>query len=160
MAIIVIRLLGMNNFLLNFLERCGLWGGGEWGGVLLANSFHRFLGENSGGMHKISVSRSSPHGWNRMKKLLFCVVFIYLLFVYLLFVNLLFIYYLLLCSDLLGHTSVVWLSAVRKERGGRGGGCGVAISMTLCGNFGVLPLAYFVLLWVWCRMWWKVCLHF
>ena len=71
---------------------------------------------------------------------MFCAVFIYL-FVYYLFICV-FAFYLLLWSCLLGHGSVMWFSTVRR-------GDGVWLFMgELCGGFGWLALAYFVVLWV------------
>ena len=81
------------------------WAVGWGGGVLLADSFHRFSGEHPGGLHKISIvlpTISARGNW--MEKLVFCAIgwrslcfalylFVYYLFIHCLFVCLLFNYF-------------------------------------------------------------------
>ena len=56
----------------------------QGGGVLLADSFHRFSSEKTGGLHEISVVRRISARGNWMEKPVFCAVFIYLFIICLL----------------------------------------------------------------------------
>ena len=126
----------MKAFLVNFLVV---------GEFLLADSFHIFSGQKPGGgraARNLGFRRISARG-NWMGKLLFCAVFIYL-FIDCLFVCLLFIYF---------KGAVCWVmyqlcDLAPLDRGSRGVGVLVAISVEFCGDFGGLTLTYCVLLWV------------
>ena len=130
----------MKAFPLNFLAGVGFCG-----------QFHRFLSEKPGGLHEILVCWRYPHGEMRreawVEKLAFCAVFIYL------FICLLCVYLLLVCSLLFNYfkEAVCWLMHQL---------CGLA-PWSLEGYLSVL-VGYFwlVLLWIWCRIWWKDCLLF
>ena len=62
------------------------------------------------------------------------------------------------CHDVLQKVQVS-LNKILSVKRLLGGGWGeIANFVKLCGGFGELSLVYFVLLWVWCRIRWKVCL--
>ena len=118
----------MKAFPLNFLVG---------GGFLLADSFHRFSGEKPGGLHKISVCGRSPYGEIEWRSLCFTLFLFFYLFIICLFIVFLCVCFFFTLRELfIGSCINVW--------GGGGGG----ISVKLCGGFGGLVLAYFVLLWV------------
>ena len=110
---IVITLLGMKAFLLNFLVVVVLVVG-VTGGVLLADIFHKFLGETLGGLCEISVYGGSPHGEIGWRSMCFALCLIIYLFIICSFIVCVSAFYLLLRSCLLVHASIMWFSAVGR----------------------------------------------
>ena len=107
---IVITLLGMKAFLLNFLMVVV----GVTGGFLLEDIFPKFLSEALGGLREISVYGGSPHGENGWRSMCFALCLFIYLFIICSFIVCVSAFYLLLRRRLLVHASATWFSAIRR----------------------------------------------
>ena len=115
-------------------------------GFLLVDSFHIFLSKTPGGLNKISIFVGSLHGEIGWRSLCFALcLFVYYLFIFWKCVCLLFIYF---------KGAVCWVMHQCCGLVLWGKGCeGLFLWICVAVLVGA-TLAYFVLLWVWCRMWW------
>ena len=86
---------------------------------LLVDSFHRFSGEKSGGLHDVSVCGGSSHGEIIWRSLSFSLCLFIYLFIICLFIVCLCVCFLIIFKKVfVGHASIMWFNAVGKGDGG------------------------------------------